>query len=102
MVNPKPPQVPGMTVLAFLNCTKYPPSLDFLLMTLGPALLVLAYFDTLSLRWINPLLVLGRVPLFFFVLHFYAAHAAAALMAWLRYGREAFAFLFVPMPSMGG
>jgi uncharacterized membrane protein len=90
------------TLLSFLNCTKYPPSLDFLLMTLGPALLVLAYFDTLSFRSTNPLLVLGRVPLFFFVLHFYAAHAAAAIMAWLRYGHEAFAFLFVPMPSMGG
>ena len=90
------------TLLSFLNCTKYPPSLDFLLMTLGPALLVLAYFDRVPFRATNPLLVLGRVPLFFFVLHFYAAHAAASFMAWLRYGHAAFAFLFVPMPSMGG
>lgn len=90
------------TLLSFLNCTKYPPSLAFLLMTLGPALLVLAYFDRVPLRAMNPLLVLGRVPLFFFVLHFYAAHAAAAFMAWLRYGHAAFAFLFVPMPSLGG
>ena len=90
------------TLFSFLNCTKYPPSLDFLLMTLGPALLVLAWFDRVPFRTTNPLLVLGRVPLFFFVLHFYAAHAAAALMAWLRYGHAAFAFLSVPMPSFGG
>jgi len=90
------------TLFSFLNCTKYPPSLAFLLMTLGPSLLVLAYFDGAPLRATNPLLVLGRLPLFFFVLHFYAAHAAAALMAWLRYGHAAFGFLFVPMPSMGG
>jgi len=92
----------AFTLFSFLNCTKYPPSLDFLLMTLGPALLVLAWFDRVPLRATNPLLVLGRVPLFFFVLHFFAAHAAAALMAWLRYGHAAFAFLSVPMPSFGG
>jgi len=90
------------TLFSFLNCTKYPPSLDFLLMTLGPALLLLAYLDRLPFSAANPLLVLGRVPLFFFVLHFYAAHAAAALMAWVRYGHAAFAFLSVPMPSFGG
>lgn len=90
------------TMLSFLNCTKYPPSLNFLLMTLGPALLVLAWFDRVPLRSVNPLLVLGRVPLFYFVLHFYAAHAVAALIAWLRYRHSAFAFLSVPMPSFGG
>src|ERR1022692_1111264 len=90
------------TLFSFLNCTKYPPSLAFLLMTLGPALLALAWFDRVPLRATNPLLVLGRVPLFFFILHFYAAHLAAAFMAWLRYGQAAFAFLFVPMPSFGG
>jgi uncharacterized membrane protein len=90
------------TVLSFLNCTKYPPSLAYLLMTLGPALLLLAFFDRAPLKATNPLVVFGRVPLFYFVAHFYAAHAAEAVLAWLRYGRASLAFLFQPIPSMGG
>jgi uncharacterized membrane protein len=90
------------TVLSFLNCTKYPASLDFLLMTLGPALLVLAYLDRHPLAPDNPLLILGRVPLSYFVLHFYLIHAFAVLAACLRYGPHAFSFIFNPMPSLGG
>jgi uncharacterized membrane protein len=58
------------TVLSFLNCTKYPASLDFLLMTLGPAILLLAYFDGRRFKDSNPIIVFGRVPMFYFVLHF--------------------------------
>ncbi len=90
------------TVLSFLNCTKYPGSLDFLLMTLGPAILVLALIDGCSLKPSHPLVVFGRVPMFYFVLHFYAIHALAVLMAWARYGRPAFSFMFNPLPSIGG
>src|SRR5579871_2686570 len=90
------------TVLSFLNCTKYPPSLAFLLMTLGPMLLALAWSERARLTAVNPLIVFGRVPFFYFVLHFYAARVVAALLAWLRYGRESTAFLFQPLPSMGG
>src|SRR5262249_18997385 len=90
------------TLLSFLNTTKYPPSLDFLLMTLGPSLLALAWFDRPGLKSANPLVVFGRVPLFYFVVHFYAAHAAAALLALARYGTGALAFIFQPVPSMGG
>jgi uncharacterized membrane protein len=90
------------TALSFLNTTKYPPSLAFLLMTLGPALLALAYFDRAELKPSNPLVVFGRVPLFYFVIHFYAAHATAIVLAWLRYGRASLTFAFHPVPSMGG
>ncbi|MBZ5507469.1 MAG: heparan-alpha-glucosaminide N-acetyltransferase domain-containing protein [Acidobacteriia bacterium] len=90
------------TVLSFLNCTKYPGSLDFLLMTLGPALLVLAYFDQRTFKPANPLVVFGRVPMFYFILHFYLIHILAVLAAWLRYGNAAFTFVFNPLPSMGG
>jgi uncharacterized membrane protein len=91
-----------LTALSFLNCTKYPASLDFLLMTLGPAILVLASLDRCSLKPSHPLLVFGRVPMFYFVLHFYAIHALALVMAWARYGRAALSFMFHPLPSMGG
>lgn len=90
------------TVLSFLNCTKYPASLDFLLMTLGPATLFLAWLDSRSLKTANPLVVFGRVPFFYFVLHFYFIHSLVVLMAWFRYGRPAFSFIFNPLPSMGG
>ncbi|MGC2162558.1 MAG: heparan-alpha-glucosaminide N-acetyltransferase domain-containing protein [Silvibacterium sp.] len=90
------------TLLSFLNCTKYPGSLDFLLMTIGPALLVLAWFDRCTWKNSNPLIVFGRVPFFYFVLHFYLMHGLAAVMALLRYGTRAFAFIFNPVPTMGG
>jgi uncharacterized membrane protein len=92
----------SFTVLSFLNTTKYPPSLAFLLMTLGPALLVLGLLDRLSFRRSNPVIVFGRVPLFYFVTHFYLAHIAAAALALVRYGSAAWSFIFHPVPSMGG
>jgi uncharacterized membrane protein len=58
---------PVWTALSFLNCQKYPPSLLFVLMTLGPALCLLAWFEGgITLR---PLVVFGRVPLLFYVGH---------------------------------
>jgi uncharacterized membrane protein len=90
------------TILSFLNTTKYPPSLAFLLMTLGPAALALAWLDRPTLTPSNPLVVFGRVPLFYFVVHFYAAHLIADVLAALRYGGRSLAFLFQPVPSMGG
>src|SRR5579883_2267496 len=58
-------RIPG-SFLSFLNCTKYPPSLLFLLMTLGPALILLHWFDRSNLSPTNPLVIFGRVPLFYF------------------------------------
>jgi uncharacterized membrane protein len=90
------------TFLSFLNVTKYPPSLDFILMTIGPALLALSWFDRLELPRAHPLAVIGRVPLFYFIVHFWMAHALASLFAWLRYGNASLAYLFAPLPSAGG
>ena len=90
------------TVLSFLNCTKYPGSLDFLLMTLGPALLFLACFDQRTFSAANPLVVFGRVPMFYFILHFYLIHILMVLAAWLRYGNTASKFILNPIPAMGG
>lgn len=90
------------TVLSFLRTTKYPPSLAFLLMTLGPALLCLAYFDRRSFGPGHPLVIIGRVPFFYYVGHFWLAHVLASTLAYLRYGSVSLAFLFHPLPSMGG
>ena len=89
-------------ILSFLNTTKYPPSLAFLLMTLGPALLAFAWLDRRGLSDRHPLVVFGRVPLFYFILHFYAAHLLAVVCSWIRYGASATRFVFEPFPSMGG
>lgn len=91
-----------LTVLSFLNTTKYPPSLAFLLMTLGPGLLLLAWMDRRAWPAGQPLVVFGRVPLFFFVSHFFVLHGLAAVAALATYGRAAAAFLWMPLPSMGG
>jgi uncharacterized membrane protein len=78
---------PGFTVISFLRVTKYPPSLQFLLMTLGPAILALGLLDRVRVRDSNPLRVFGRVPMFYFLLHFILIHALAVLFSGLRYGR---------------
>ncbi len=73
----------GTTLLSLLNVTKYPVSLAFALMTLGPALLLLAAWDRAAPRWTRPLALLGRVPMFFYVAHLWALHALALLAALL-------------------
>jgi uncharacterized membrane protein len=91
------------TVLSFLRTTKYPPSLQFLLMTLGPALIALAWLERHTRNAaVDALATIGRVPMFFYVVHFTALHVVASSMAWVRYGRQSLAFLFNPLPSMGG
>jgi uncharacterized membrane protein len=74
------------TVLSFLNTTKYPPSLQFLLMTLGPALLFLFAVDRATPRMLRPAIVFGRVPLFYYVVHFPLIHLLAVAVCYARYG----------------
>ena len=71
---------PVMTILSFLDTTKYPPSLLFLLMTLGPALIFLGLFDAVEQRGVaRPLITFGRVPMFFYLLQWPVAHGGAVL-----------------------
>jgi uncharacterized membrane protein len=93
---------PVFTMLSFLRTTKYPPSLEFLLMTLGPALLLQAYFERREPGAQHPLVIVGRVPFFYYVAHFWLLHVVASAMAYVRYGSSSLSFLFMPLPSMGG
>lgn len=65
---------PLATIMSFLNLTKYPPSADFLLLTLGTGALVLTALDAAPRRARVWLMVFGGAPLFFYVLHLYALH----------------------------
>lgn len=77
---------PLWTLLSFLGTQKYPPSLLFLLMTLGPALLLLRAFDAGTPRVLRPALAFGKVPLFFYGLHFYLIHLLAVVVCYVGYG----------------
>ncbi len=93
---------PMFTVLSFLDCTKYPPSLCYLLMTLGPGLLLLAFFERKPVAFLQPLAVYGRVPFFFYVLHIPFIHALAWIMHWSRYGEVSFSVVRgTPPPDAG-
>jgi uncharacterized membrane protein len=68
---------PLATLLSFINCEKYPPSLLFLMMTLGPALMLLGAFEHARGRLAGWLAIFGQVPFFFYVVHIYLIHALA-------------------------
>ncbi|MBS1839432.1 MAG: DUF1624 domain-containing protein [Acidobacteria bacterium] len=84
------------TFLSFLNTTKYPPSLLFLLMTLGPALVALAHLEKFNFSSKNPLIVFGRVPFFFFLLHIGLAHILYIALNAIRYGWHPYLLLAPP------
>jgi uncharacterized membrane protein len=74
------------TLMSFLNCDKYPPSLLFLLMTVGPAIAALALFEKARGPFAQFFITFGRVPLFFYVLHIFLLHGLAVLAAWVTIG----------------
>lgn len=78
-----PQPTAAFTVLSVLNVQKYPPSLAFLLMTLGPALVLLAVVERTRPPLADRLATIGRVPLFFYVLHIVLAHLLAGVVALL-------------------
>jgi uncharacterized membrane protein len=75
------------TVLSFLNTTKYPASLLFLLMTLGPAIAALPWLERWRGRLAEVILTFGRVPLFFWLLHVPLIHVMALGFSVGRYGQ---------------
>jgi uncharacterized membrane protein len=99
----------ALTLVSFLNLTKYPPSLPFLLMTLGPALLILRALDGGIPSLLRPALVYGRVPLFYFVLHLTLIHLLAVILCYAQNGAVHWmfespnlgAYPFTPPPGWG-
>ena len=75
---------PGMTVVSFFNVTKYPPSLSYLLMTLGPSIMLLAIFEMIKGKLSDFLIVFGRVPMFFYIVHLYIIHSISVLLGWYQ------------------
>ena len=85
--SPWAPQGSGLfTVLSFLNVTKYPPSLAFLLMTLGPALLFLRAADGRVPGLLRPAVIIGKVPMFYYMVHFALIHLLAVITCWIGWG----------------
>jgi uncharacterized membrane protein len=91
---------PTRTAIDFLNTTKYPPSLLFLLMTLGPAAVLCAVADDLPAALTAPLVTFGRAPFAFYVAHLYLLHAGTMVLgAWQLFDPQEFLTVFQLFPK---
>ena len=72
------------TFLSFLNLNKYPPSLLFLCMTIGPGILSLAFIEKVQNGVTKIMNVYGRVPMFYYILHFYIIHIIVVIVFYLQ------------------
>jgi len=82
-----------LSFLSFLNVTKYPASLLFILLMLGPSLIFLALTERIKNKLSDFLLVFGRVPLIYYFLHIFIMHLAAAIIGgnwkgWILNGED--------------
>jgi uncharacterized membrane protein len=72
------------SIFSFIDTQKYPPSLLYFCMTIGPSLIFLSMAEKLPEKFEKVVTVFGRVPFFYYILHFYLIHAVSALMFFLR------------------
>jgi uncharacterized membrane protein len=96
---PAPPRMPAP--LRFLNTTKYPASLSFLLMTLGPMFVLLGYAERWHGKLADILTIFGRVPMFYYLLHIPLIHLAACIVSMVREGHVD-SWLFANHPVAAG
>lgn len=88
----------AFTILSFVNVTKYPPSLLFLLMTLGVGILILAYAEMTNRNAFGRALVtFGRVPMFYYILQWFVAHGFAVILSLLA--GKSIAHFFMKFPD---
>jgi hypothetical protein len=84
-----------MTIMSFFQITKYPPSLLYLLITMGAMLLFLANSEHLKGRIVSIFTTFGRVPFFYYIIHLYIIHVLAAIFANL----SGFGWLLLVLPD---
>lgn len=85
-----------LTFLSFLDCTKYPPSLLYALMTIGPGIFFIALADRPLGKLAQPFITFGRVPMFYYLLHAPLIHLLAVAVAWPNYQVPLGSFLGTP------
>ncbi|MCG2459251.1 heparan-alpha-glucosaminide N-acetyltransferase domain-containing protein [Flavobacteriaceae bacterium F89] len=88
------------SVISFFNVTKYPPSLLYLCITLGPALLFLQAIENIKNKYTDFFLVFGRVPLFYYFLHVFVIHVLA-IAGMLVFGGDLQAMILTAKSFMG-
>jgi len=89
------------SVISFLNVTKYPPSLHFLLMTIGPTLIFLSMAEAIRHQMEMPVIVFGRVPFFFYIIHLFIIHILAMLFL-VTMGRDWSEYVLSAQSIMSG
>ncbi|WP_435353464.1 DUF1624 domain-containing protein [Emticicia sp. SJ17W-69] len=77
-------KTPLFTILSFINVTKYPPSLLYTLVTLGIMFLVLSFTDGMKNKLIDIFSVYGKVPLFYYLIHWYLVHSIMIIMLFMQ------------------
>ena len=68
------------TIISFFNVTKYPPSLLYCCMTIGPALILLAWLEKVQSGWGSIVVIYGRVPMFYYLTHFFVLHVLCTIV----------------------
>jgi uncharacterized membrane protein len=91
------------TILSFFNLNKYPPSLLFLCMTIGPGILLLAFIENIQNRFTRIMNIYGRVPMFYYILHFYIIHTLIIIIFYIERhtSKEIENFFFFRPDSLG-
>jgi uncharacterized membrane protein len=89
---------PLRTAYSFLFCQKYPPSMLYLFIQLGPMILLMPFLEGHSNRFTAQLAMFGRVPLFYYIAHLYVLQLMATVACYFQHGQLQFGFVFFLLP----